>query len=63
MNHVVLNILRDTVTVTLFGLFIALLASTWSSKRRAEFAEAANLVFDEGDRPRAEAADAQEAHR
>lgn len=50
MNSMVLDILRDTVTVTLFGLFVLLIATTWSPRRRKEFNDAANMIFDEGDR-------------
>jgi len=49
MNEAVLTFLRGAITVSLFALFIALIAWAWSPRRRKEFAEAANLVFDEGD--------------
>ena len=43
------NIIRSAITVSLFALFIALIAWAWSPRRRKEFTEAANLVFDESD--------------
>jgi cbb3-type cytochrome oxidase subunit 3 len=36
--------------LSLFALFIALIFWAWSPKRQKQFAEAANLVFDETDR-------------
>ena len=51
MNETVLNILRDAVTVTLFLLFIALVAWVWSPRRAKDFTEAADLVFDDTDKP------------
>jgi cytochrome c oxidase cbb3-type subunit IV len=42
--------LRAAITVSLFALFIALILWAWSPKRHKQFAEAANLVFDETDR-------------
>jgi len=49
MNEMVLTILRGAITVSLFALFIALIVWAWSPRRRKDFAEAANLVFDEND--------------
>ena len=49
MNEVVLTILRAAITVSLFVLFVALIAWAWSPRRRKDFADAANLVFDEND--------------
>ncbi len=49
MNDSVLTILRGAVTVSLFALFITLIAWAWSPRRRKDFADAANLVFDEND--------------
>ncbi len=44
------NDLRSAVTVTLFLLFLALVAYTWSRKRKPEYDEAAMLPFaDEHD--------------
>ncbi len=39
------NDLRSAVTVALFLLFLALVAYTWSRKRKAEYDEAAMLPF------------------
>lgn len=39
------NDLRSAVTVTLFVLFLALVAYTWSRKRKPEYDEAAMLPF------------------
>ncbi|MBA4178426.1 MAG: CcoQ/FixQ family Cbb3-type cytochrome c oxidase assembly chaperone [Leptothrix sp. (in: Bacteria)] len=39
------NDLRSAVTVALFLLFLALVAYTWSRKRKAEYDEAAQLPF------------------
>ena len=49
MNEVVLTILRGATTVSLFALFIALIAWAWSPRRRKDFSAAANMVFDEND--------------
>ena len=49
MADLVLTILRGAITVSLFALFIALIAWAWSPRRRRDFADAANLVFDEND--------------
>lgn len=49
MNEVLLNIVRGAITVSLFALFIALIFWAWSPRRRKEFTDAANLVFDETD--------------
>ena len=46
--------LRAAITVSLFALFIALIFWSWSPKRHKEFAEAANLVFDEAEHVPAE---------
>jgi len=45
------NTLRSAVTVTLFVLFLALVAYTWSRKRKAEYDEAAMLPFAEDQLP------------
>ena len=50
MNEIILVSLRAAITVSLFALFIALIFWAWSPKRNKQFAEAANLVFDETDR-------------
>ena len=47
------NDMRSAVTVALFLLFLALVAYTWSRKRKAEYDEAANLPFaDEESEPK-----------
>jgi cytochrome c oxidase cbb3-type subunit IV len=53
MNELILNIMRGAITVCLFALFIALVVWAWSPRRRKEFTDAANLVFDDTDDPRA----------
>jgi cbb3-type cytochrome oxidase subunit 3 len=55
--------LRAAITVSLFTLFIVLIFWAWSPKRHKQFAEAANLVFDETDRPLTEPAPANEELR
>ena len=55
--------LRAAITVTLFALFIALIFWAWSPKRHKQFAEAANLVFDETDRTPVEPTRASEESR
>ena len=50
MNELLLTGLRVAITLSLFSLFIVLIFWAWSPKRREQFAEAANLVFDETDR-------------
>jgi cytochrome c oxidase cbb3-type subunit 4 len=52
MNELILNIFRGAITIGLFGLFIALIVWAWSPRRRKEFTDAANLVFDDTDDPR-----------
>jgi cbb3-type cytochrome oxidase subunit 3 len=42
-------VLRAAITVSLFALFIVLIFWAWSPKRHKQFAEAANLVFDDTD--------------
>lgn len=54
MNEYILMSLRAAITVSLFALFVALIFWAWSPKRRKQFSEAANLVFDETDRVPAE---------
>jgi cbb3-type cytochrome oxidase subunit 3 len=49
VNEIILMSLRAAITVSLFSLFIALIFWAWSPKRHKQFAEAANLVFDETD--------------
>jgi cbb3-type cytochrome oxidase subunit 3 len=63
LNEIILMSLRATITVSLFALFIALIFWAWSPKRHKEFAEAANLVFDEPDRVPTEPAPANEKSR
>ncbi len=46
-----INDLRSAVTVTLFVLFLALVAYTWSRKRKHEYDEAAMLPFAEEQPP------------
>ena len=41
----IINLIRISVTVALFVLFVALGFYTWSRRRREEFAAAANLPF------------------
>jgi cytochrome c oxidase cbb3-type subunit 4 len=53
MNELIMTILRGAITVSLFALFIALIAWAWSPRRHKDFADAANLVFDENDMARA----------
>lgn len=57
MNEVTQNVLRSIVTVALFGLFLALVCWAWSPRRRKEFSDAANLVFDDTDKSEARAQD------
>ena len=47
-----INILRGIVTAVLMGLFIALCVWAWSSKRKPDFDEAAQLPFSD-DEPKA----------
>lgn len=49
MNEFILTSLRAAITVSLFALFVALIFWAWSPKRRKQFTEAANLVFDDTD--------------
>jgi cbb3-type cytochrome oxidase subunit 3 len=55
--------LRAAITLSLFTLFIALIFWAWSPKRHKEFAEAANLIFDETDRAPTGAKPADEESR
>jgi cbb3-type cytochrome oxidase subunit 3 len=50
LNEIILMCLRAAITLSLFALFIILIFWAWSPKRHKQFAEAANLVFDETDR-------------
>jgi cbb3-type cytochrome oxidase subunit 3 len=50
MSEIILMSLRAAITLSLFALFVALIFWAWSPKRHKEFAEAADLVFDETDR-------------
>jgi len=50
LNEIILMSLRAAITLSLFALFIGLIFWAWSPKRHKQFAEAANLVFDETDR-------------
>jgi cbb3-type cytochrome oxidase subunit 3 len=54
LNEIILMSLRAAITVSLFGLFIALILWAWSPRRHKQFDEAANLIFDETDRVPAE---------
>ncbi len=63
MNEFILMILRAAITVSLFALFVALIFWAWSPKRRKQFAEAANLVFDDTDRVPAKRATAKQETR
>lgn len=40
-----INDMRSAVTVVSFVLFLALMAHTWSRRRKADYDEAANLPF------------------
>jgi cbb3-type cytochrome oxidase subunit 3 len=51
MNAVILMSLRAAITLSLFALFVALIFWAWSPKRSKQFAEAANLVFEQTDGP------------
>jgi cytochrome c oxidase cbb3-type subunit 4 len=42
-----INALRSVVTVAGFVLFIGIVWWAWSSKRSAEFSQAANLPFEQ----------------
>lgn len=44
-----LNNLRVIVTLVSFLTFVGIFLWAWSSRRKAAFEEAANLVFDEED--------------
>ena len=44
-----INTVRGAVTVAWFVLFIALWASAWSRRRRAEYEAAARLPFEAGE--------------
>jgi cbb3-type cytochrome oxidase subunit 3 len=63
LNEIILTGLRAAITVSLFALFIALIFWAWSPKRHKEFAEAANLVFDETDQVPIEPVPATEESR
>lgn len=56
MSEMILMGLRVGITLSLFALFIVLIFWAWSPKRHKQFAEAANLVFDETDRVQTERA-------
>ncbi len=49
-----MNDIRSWYTVVLFAVFIGIWAWAWSSKRKADFNEAANLPLNEPDTPRVE---------
>jgi cytochrome c oxidase cbb3-type subunit IV len=52
-----INDMRTAVTVASFVLFLALVAHTWSRRRKKDFDEAANLPFadeDDTNEPRGE---------
>jgi cbb3-type cytochrome oxidase subunit 3 len=63
MNEIILMSLRAAITLSLFALFVALIFWAWSPKRHKQFAEAANLVFDETDRVPAERVSAKQELR
>lgn len=63
MNEIVLMTLRATITVSLFALFLVLIVWAWSPKRRQQFSEAANLVFDDTDPAAEQRATAQQEKR
>jgi cbb3-type cytochrome oxidase subunit 3 len=63
MNAFLLMCLRAAITVSLFALFVALIFWAWSPKRRQQFDEAANLVFDDADRVPAELVTAKQEMR
>jgi cytochrome c oxidase cbb3-type subunit 4 len=63
MNEFILMSLRAAITVSLFALFVALIFWAWSPKRRKQFTEAANLVFDDADRLSAERGSAKQEGR
>ncbi len=44
-----INDLRSIVTAVSFVTFVGIVFWAWSSRRRAAFEEAANLVFDDED--------------
>jgi len=54
MTDVVMIVIRSVITVTLFCLFVALIGWAYSPKRRKEFDDAANLVFDDEADPSAQ---------
>ena len=47
--HIDIGTVRGAVTVAWFVLFVALWASTWSGRRRAEYEAAARLPFEAGE--------------
>jgi cytochrome c oxidase cbb3-type subunit 4 len=49
-----INALRSVVTVASFVTFIGIVWWSWSARRSADFAEAANLPFDQSDSPNEE---------
>lgn len=49
-----IDLFRGLVTVALLVLFIALIAWTWSRKRKDTFEKAARMPLDEDDRPASE---------
>lgn len=63
MNEFILMSLRAAITVSLFALFVALIFWAWSPKRRKQFAEAANLVFDDTDHVSTERATSKQEKR
>ena len=63
MNEFVLMSLRAGITVSLFALFVTLIFWAWSPRRRKQFAEAANLIFDDADRVAVERASAKQETR
>lgn len=46
-----INTLRMVVTVASFALFVALMVTTWTRRRKAAFDEAARLPFVESEAP------------
>ena len=47
------NLIQVVWTVVVAVLFVGIVIWAWSSKRKQDFDEAANMPFDEDDRPAA----------
>jgi len=54
-----MTLVRSLFTVIAFALFIAVVAWTWSSRRRQDYDEAAALPFNDDISPEAPAGDAR----